>query len=83
MSLHLDQQCQRAQNTSAPAHPSLEGPALAASDLMTKAMIPGKAGAQRCGDIHLGRPPKAVNAFLHFFDRRVEKAAEEAGFTLW
>ena len=67
MSLHLDQQCQRAQTTDALAYPSFEGLALASGDLMTASVSADQVGVRRCGDTHLCWAVGRVKRFFAFF----------------
>ena len=60
MSLHLNQQCQRATKTDASANPSYRVHHGASFSLTTPATRPG----HRCGDTHLGKPPQPVKPFL-------------------
>lgn len=60
MSLHLDQQCQRATKTDASANPFFSGRPWR---LVFAIRFSNRAG-HRCGDTHLGGPPLTVKYFL-------------------
>src|SRR4051812_18470790 len=65
MSLHLNQQCQRAQKTDALPNPFLVGRSGAWSLVTATTNQP----VHRCGGAHLGEAIWTVNALTHFFLR--------------
>ena len=84
MSLHLDQQCQRAQTTGALASP-LCGRVTVAPGYLVTALLrtpwPFPAGVRRCGDTHLGGVVGDVKPFFEVFLTIVEKIVPAPGFT--